>query len=85
MIFNIAITTEDTLLQIVDSIINGNFVQQGGLTVTKWTSGTTTVEKTWPVPAIRLLEEAYMALSLLNPTKYGTRVTRTRPNFYQWY
>lgn len=57
MIFIQGLTTEDEVVRIYRSIIESNFVEQGGQTLVSWTSEGTTVQKSWAMSPTKILEE----------------------------
>lgn len=80
-LFDTKIDSVDDILAIRNAIIQGNFVDSGGLTVVNWSSEGTTVSKQWAVSATTLLEETKDFLQSYDPALYGRRVKRTSPSF----
>jgi hypothetical protein len=81
MIFDISIDDVDTILAIRTSILQGNFVESGGLTITSWSSEGTTVTKQWAISPQKLLEETKLYLQKYDPSLYGHTIKRTTPRY----
>lgn len=78
-LFDVNIDAYEDILAIRKSIIQGSFVDSGGLTVVSWTSEGTTVSKQWAVSATTLLQETLDYLKEYDPDLYGRKVRRTLP------
>ena len=81
MLFDVNIDKVDDILKIRESIIQGNFVDNGGFTIVSWTSEGVSVQKQWALPVRVLLEETKKYLQVYDPSLYGRRVTRTTPSY----
>jgi len=80
-IFIVGVDEIDTILSIRSSIINGSFVENGGLTVVSWSSEGSAVTKQFAMSQKDLLLECNAFLKAADPTTYGRKVTRTRPSY----
>lgn len=60
-------------------------LKNGGLVLSEWTTESTTVQKVFGIPLKELLTETLFYLKMKDPLTYGRLVTRTRPNFNNWF
>lgn len=81
MIFIQGLIEEDEVVQIYRAIIEGNFIESGGLTITTWNSEGTSVSKQWAMSPVKLMEECISFLREVNPTTYGSQIKRTTPAY----
>ena len=80
-LFDINIDRVEDIIEIRRLLIQGTFVDNGGLTVVSWTSEGQTVSKQWAISAARLLEETKAYLQAYDPDLYGKRIKRLSPYY----
>jgi len=80
-LFSTSIDSVEDIIAIRQAIIQGNFVESGGTTITSWSSEGTTVTRQWAVSAATLLEETKEFLQEYDPDLYGRKVRRTSPAY----
>lgn len=80
-IFARGLVETDEVVSIYRAIIEGNFIESGGLTITSWTSEGTTVSKQWAMSPIKLMEECVSYLQSVDPETYGYQIKQTTPKY----
>ncbi len=81
MIFDTSIDSIEDILSIRRAIIQGNFIENGGLTIVSYTIEGNSVQKQWPISPKLLLEETALFLRKADPASYGKFIKRTVPTY----